>query len=132
MLLSSTFHATYASMFSMAFLALAVIAVSYLISALELKIKITSKGIQYKMVPFSRKKQVIRWNEIASCSIVESPIGTSADRRLIQNMIERKITLNGNNGISILTTPGDRYLIGTRNTKAVKKILKNVAKQNKK
>jgi len=96
---------------------------SYLINKVRLKLKITSKGIQYKMVPFLRRKRMLKWKDIAACSVIQSPTYNTADRRLITNIIERKITLTGNNGISVLTKSGERYLIGSKNPEKLKKVL---------
>jgi hypothetical protein len=106
----------------------ATLLLSYLISNLKLKIKITSKGIHYRMFPFLKKKRVVKWKDIQSCSVVESPVGTTVDRRLIVNIIERKITLTGNNGISIITKSGDRYLIGSKNPEDLKSALLRAVK----
>jgi len=101
---------------------------SYLISNLRLKLKISSKGIHYKMLPFLKKNGLVKWKDIQECSVIESPIGTTVDRSLIANIIERKITLTGNNGISIVTTSGERYLIGSKNPEYLKRALTRAVK----
>jgi len=129
MIMNDNVHLNLTSIVSVVALITATGVLSYLINSLQLKVKITSKGIQYKMMPFFKKKRIILWDEIASCSIVESPRVSSADRRILVNFMERKITLTGNNGLSILTYSGERYLIGSKQPRKINRALKKVMRK---
>lgn len=103
---------------------LAVLAGIFLISRTQLKTKVTSKGIKVRLSPFYRSKVKIPHSDVASYRLEKTEPFTIKTTKNLNSWFEKRFTLTGRNGISITTTEGDNYFIGSANPKALHKAMK--------
>lgn len=95
--------------------AAAIAAATLVLSRQRIKVKINRKGISYKVGPFHKRKQKLRWADVASCDIVKTP---PAGDWLGSNMHlsdETVASLVGRNGLAIVMNDGRRYFVGVKN-----------------
>lgn len=93
----------------------AVMAISYWgLKRLQLKVSVNKKRIKYKLFPFHKEAQKIRWDEIASCEVVKTPKAAQWHGGNISYGRESLISLTGRNGLSIETKKGKRIFIGCK------------------
>lgn len=97
--------------------------VSYLIYSLELKTKVTSRGVEVRMRPFFPKKRIIGWDEMESCTMVTAPRMAIRQGEDMAFIMERRFTLNGLNGVSIVTKDGEQIFIGSLRPEKLKKAI---------
>lgn len=90
---------------------------------LELKVAVSSRGIEYKMMPFHQKKRVIPWDNIRSIKISRTPRHHSWQRGYNSYMLQKKFTFSGRNGISIETTDGQVIFLGSGRVSKLQKAL---------
>ena len=100
-------------------------AVLWFLQELSLKIKITNKGISFKMKPFQQKQRKLKWDQIAHCNMVDDPNLLSWNTGLENSWQEKKFTLNARHGIALTTVEGERLFIGSANLKGLKKAIEN-------
>jgi hypothetical protein len=103
---------------------LAVLGGIFLISRTQLKTKVTSKGIKVRLSPFYRSKISIPHSEVASYRMEKTKPFAIRTNKNLNSWFEKRFTLTGRNGISITTTEGDSYFIGSTDPKALHKALK--------
>ncbi len=102
----------------------------WIIIRLQLKVAVTKKGIDYKMSPLHTKKKRIKWDEVEECKVIETPKVAHMHSGNMKFWYEKKFTLSGRNGISVITKDGERYFIGTRETADLKRsIIKALGKR---
>jgi len=95
--------------------AAAIAGATIVLSRQRIKVKINRKGISYKVGPFHKRKQKLRWADVASCDIVKTP---PAGDWLGTNMHlsdETVASLVGRNGLAIVMNDGRRYFVGVKN-----------------
>lgn len=113
--------------------AIAVFALAiWLVSRIKLKLDVTTKAIHYKMSPLHSKKKKIKWDEVETCKVIESPKGVHMHGSNMKFWYEKKFTLSGRNGLALITKDGDRYFIGTQETSELKKSIRKVLSKRKK
>ncbi len=98
----------------------------WLLVRLTLKIVVTDKKIKYKMKPIQKKKKSISWDEIESYELVETPKAAQWCGANITFLDEKRISLNGRNGLFIETKDGKNYFIGFNDTEALKDCLEKI------
>ena len=81
---------------------------------LQLKVSINEKRIKYKLSPIHKESQKIRWEEVASCEVVKTPLAAQWHGGNISFGGESLISLTGRNGLSIKTKKGKRIFIGCK------------------
>ena len=91
---------------------------------IQLKVAVTKKGIDYKMSPLHSKKKHINWDEVEECKVIETPKMAHMHGGNMKFWYEKKFTLSGRNGISVITKDGERFFIGTRETADLKRSIK--------
>jgi hypothetical protein len=100
-------------------------ALLWFLHQLSLKIKVTNKGISFKMNPFQLKQRKLKWDQIANYKMVNDPNLLSWNAGLENSWQEKKFTLNARHGISLVTVEGERIFIGSPNLSALKEALEN-------
>ncbi len=81
---------------------------------LQLKVSVNEKRIKYKLFPIHKEAQKIRWDEVASCEVVKTPLAAQWHGGNISFGRESLISLTGRNGLSIETKNGKRIFIGCK------------------
>lgn len=103
----------------------------WIVFRVRLKVDVTKNGINYKMSPLHNKKKKIKWDEVDTCKVIETPKMAHMHSGNMKFWYEKKFTLSGRNGLALITKEGDRYFIGTRETTELKKsIRKALGKRN--
>jgi hypothetical protein len=100
-------------------------ALLWFLHKLSLKIKVTNKGISFRMKPFQPKQRKLKWDEIANCKMVSDPNLLSWNAGMENSWQEKKFTLNARHGISLVTVHGERIFIGSPNLKALADAIEN-------
>lgn len=96
----------------------------WIVFHVRLKVDVTKKGITYKMSPLHTKKKKIKWDEVETCKVIETPKVAHMHSGNMKFWYEKKFTLSGRNGLAVITKEGDRYFIGTRETTELKKSIR--------
>lgn len=113
--------------------AILVIAVGlWILVRLQLNVTVTRKGINFKMSPLHNKKKRLRWDEIEEVEVIETPKMADMHGGNMKFWYEKKFTLSGRNGISVITKDGERFFIGTRETADLKKSIQKALNKRKK
>jgi hypothetical protein len=110
---------------SLVFIVLAVITGGALwwLTRLKMKVTINDKHIKFKVAPIHAKKRKIAWDEVEHCEIVEtSPIAQLQGGNITFDQ-EKLFSFTGRNGLSITTTSGKHYFIGSSNPDEMKQAL---------
>jgi len=100
-------------------------ALLWFLHQLTLKIKVTNKGISFKMNPFHLKQRKLKWEQIANYKMVSDPNLPSWNADLENSWREKKFTMNARRGISLVTVQGERIFIGSPNLSALKEAVEN-------
>lgn len=103
----------------------------WVISRVRLKVDVTDKGINYKMSPLHSKKQKIKWDEVDTIKVIETPKGVNMRGGNMKYWFEKKFTLSGLNGLALITKEGDHYFIGTSETSKLKKSIRKALNKRK-
>lgn len=103
----------------------------WLLNRLRLKIAVTKKGINYKMSPLHSRKKKIKWDDVETCKVIETPKMAHMHSGNMKFWYEKKFTFSGRNGLAVITKEGDRYFIGTRETSELKKSIKKALRKRK-
>jgi hypothetical protein len=99
----------------------------YSLSSLRMKVSVTPKHIKYQLKPLQSEAHKIKWENVASCRLVES-----YDNGLLsicQNIHFSRLkwySLAGHNGLEVTTHAGDRYFIGCNNTDELSELLESM------
>lgn len=93
---------------------------------LKLKVAISDKKIKFKMSPIQVKTQVILWNEVATCRVIQTPSAAQWSGANISFMPEKRTSLTGTNGLAIKTKSGEQYFIGCNNIEELNKALEKI------
>ncbi len=88
--------------------------------ALRLKTKVNSKHISFSMPPLKKSKEKIKWKDVASCKIIQTPLTAQWHGGNISFNHERRYSFNGRNGVQITTKNGTEYFIGSKNLPSLK------------
>ncbi len=88
----------------------------------RLKTAVTEKGITYKMSPLHARKHRIKWEELASYSIVETP-RLAAHDGTEGFWLADKFTFSGWNGVLLKTCGGKRIFIGSHRLQEMQKAI---------
>src|SRR5690554_2400600 len=91
---------------------------------LQLNVAVTKKGIDYKMSFLHAKKKRIKWDEVEECKVIETPKMAHMHGGNMKFWYEKKFTLSGRNGISVITKDGERFFNGTRETADLQRSIK--------
>lgn len=96
--------------------------VLYFLYRMKMKVVVSEKTIKYQLTPFHDKLQKIKWRDVADCEVVKThPLAPNHGSHLASG--ERRFSLTGRNGLSILTKAGERYFIGCRDVDQLKESL---------
>lgn len=101
--------------------------VFYWLRKLRLTVTITEKKIKFKMDPFQKKQQSIKWKHISKCELVTTPYyarWNTGNHVFDANV--KWISLSGRNGLFITTRYGEKYFIGSQNIGELADYLKNL------
>lgn len=93
----------------------AIAAATIVLSRQRIKVKINRKGISYKVGPFQKRKQKLRWADVASCDIVKTPPAGDWLGSNVHLSDETVASLVGRNGLAIVMNDGRRYFVGVKN-----------------
>ena len=96
----------------------------YLITRTKMKTKVTSKSTKVKLSPFYRSKVKIPHADIVSYRLEKTKPFTIRTSKTLNTWFEKRFTLTGRNGISITTSEGYNYFIGSTNPKELHNALK--------
>lgn len=103
----------------------------WILTKLQLNVAVTRKGINFKMSPLHAKKKQLKWDEIEGVEIIETPKIAGLRENNMKYWYEKKFTLSGRNGVSVITKDGERFFIGTRKPAGLKRSIKKaLAKRN--
>ncbi len=100
-------------------------AILWFLQELSLKIKITNKGLSFKMAPFHLKQRKLKWQQIADYKIVSDPNLLSWSTDIENSWQEKKFTLNARHGIALTTVQGQHLFIGSSNLQALKEAIES-------
>lgn len=104
----------------------------WILVRLQLNVAVTRKGIIFKMSPLHNKKKRLKWDEIEEVEVIETPKMADMHGGNMKFWYEKKFTLSGRNGISVITKDGERFFIGTRETASLKRSIKKALDKRKK
>lgn len=108
------------------FTALTIGAIIWWLSKLKMKVNISEKGIKFKMTPLHIKKQAIFWKDIEKCEIVRtSEVAQWSGGNITFNR-EKRISLNGRNGLALKTKKGEHYFIGCKDISGLQQALDQI------
>ncbi len=93
----------------------------------RLKVSVSDKSIKYQMTPLHGKSRKIKWKEVDSCKIVRTPMLAPDHKSNIGLGGEKRFSLSGRNGLSIVTKRGERYFIGCRDVDQLRDSIQKVA-----
>ncbi len=83
--------------------------------ALRLKLKVQENHLSFSMPPLKKSKEKIKWEDVDSCRIIETPSITQWHGGNISFNHEKRYSFNGRNGVHIITKNGTEYFIGSNN-----------------
>lgn len=93
----------------------------------NLKTKITTNGIYFKLFPFHQKYRFYDWKEIQKAEVVKySPIGEYGGWGIRGFGNNKAFNVKGNMGLRILFKDGTKRLIGTQKSKELEKVIKEL------
>lgn len=96
------------------------------LTRLTLKVTISEKGIKFKLSPIQPKKKLIPWKKIDSCMIVKTPEAAQWCGGNITFNHEKRVSLNGRNGLEIHTKEGENLFIGVKKVEGLRKSLDGI------
>lgn len=91
--------------------------------------KITQKGIQYQYFPVHYRRKKIRWEEVESCQIVETPLQAELSGWGVSFFKEHVFSVSGKTGLSLTLKDGRRIFIGTSDIEELKSTLQAIRYQ---
>lgn len=97
------------------------------LTRLRMKVTINEDHIKFKVSPIHAKKRKIAWNEVERCEVVETPAIAQWQGGNINFEYEKSVTFTGRNGLSITTTDGTHYFIGSRKPRELEDALKHLS-----
>ena len=110
-----------------AFIALAVVGgwLWYLYN-LRLKVTVSEEDISFKMKSWQTEKQRIAWEDVSCCEIVQTPELAQWQGGNITFNHERRYTVNGRNGLHLITKDGTEYFVGSSKLGELERAVKKV------
>jgi len=87
----------------------------YYLYKLRLKVAVNKKHISFSMPPLQKRKEKIKWKNVATCEIIQTPLMAQWHGGNIAFNHEKRFSLNGRNGVRITTKEGTQYFIGSKN-----------------
>ncbi|NJC26443.1 hypothetical protein [Neolewinella antarctica] len=106
--------------------ALIVGGILYFLYRMKMKLVVSEKVIKFKMTPFHGKSRKIKWKNVAEYEVIKThPLAPNHGSHLASS--ERRFSLSGRNGLSILMTDGARYFIGCRDVDRLEESLRELA-----
>ena len=91
--------------------------------SLQLKLKITTDKIQFKMDSLRSRKYVIPWKEVETTKVIEHRFVPELGRGKIFFTSKHFVSLDGDKGLSIRTKNGENYFIGCRDVEGLRRAL---------
>lgn len=101
----------------------------YFILSLKLSVRITDKHISFKLFPWERKPQKIKWENVAEYNIVETPEPAQWSGWNVNFSQEKMYSVCGRTGLKLTTTDGEEIFIGSRRLGKLKKAIKKAFKK---
>lgn len=98
------------------------------LTRLKMKVTINENHIKFKVSPIHAKKRKISWDQVASCEVVETSPLAQLQGGNITFGSEKRISFTGRNGLSITTTDGQQYFIGSRQPDEMKQALAGISR----
>jgi hypothetical protein len=89
----------------------------------KLETSISNKKITCKVHSWFSRKQQIKLDEIASCSVVETPLAAQLHGSNITVNGEKMFSFTGRNGLAIETRDGQRYFVGSNRVDEMEKAI---------
>lgn len=83
--------------------------------SLRLQLSINEKRIKVQFFPFHRTPVKIKWKDVDSCAVVQSPAMAAWMGNNLSFCGESLFSLVGRNGLRIHTVKGERFFIGCSN-----------------
>ncbi len=97
------------------------------LTQLRYKLTITDKNVKFKLKPLTGGSRKISWDEIASCTLVKTPDVAKWHGSNLPHPGEKIYSLDGRNGLMIVTKDGQRYFIGCQNIEDLREALSKEA-----
>jgi len=119
-------HTDYPQTIFLFFTALAIGVIIWWLTKLKMKVNISNKRIKFKMTPIHIKKQSIFWEDIEKCEIVRTSEAAQWSGGNITFNHEKRISLNGRNGLALKTKKGEHYFIGCKNISRLQQALDKI------
>lgn len=94
----------------------------WLLARQRVKVKVTRKGVTYEVGPIFHRKQKLRWADVDSCDIVQTPPLGQWSGQNIHLSQETVISMVGRNGLAIVMKDGQRYFIGCKDIDRLKEV----------
>jgi len=95
----------------------------FFLRRLRLKVVVNDKKIKYKLAPFHSSSREIRWQDVASCKIVKTPLLAPNHGTKHRFGGEKRVTFHGRNGLSIRTKDGQKFFIGVKDIDGLREAL---------
>jgi len=100
---------------TLSFLLLSILSIAlYYLYKLRLKVAVNKKHISFSMPPLQKRKEKIKWKDVATCEIIQTPLTAQWHGGNIAFNHEKRFSLNGRNGVHITTKEGAKYFIGSK------------------
>ncbi len=93
---------------------------------LRLKVAISDHHISFKMKPLHLTKQRIAWDDIKTVEVIKTPEIDQWQGGNITFNHETRFSVNGRNGLHIITKAGKEFFIGFRDITALKAAIDTV------
>ena len=87
---------------------------------LRLKTVVKADHISFSMPPLQSSKEKIKWEDVAVCEIIKTPLLAQWHGGNICFNNEKTYSFSGRNGVHIATKSGEVYFIGSKKPDALK------------
>lgn len=111
---------------------LATLVFMYYLLALRMDLSISQRTIKYKyrLYPFFFEKKKIRWEDVDHAKVIETSFGSSLSGFDVNfNLMEKRISLNGANGLEIELKNGNHIFLGSQNLSSLKSALQQLGSE---
>ena len=95
---------------------------------LRISVYATPQYISFRVSPWSSRKVMINWDDVVECEIVETPVLAQWSGANIRAGHERLYSVNGRNGLHLVTREGDSFFIGSRKLDELREFLQPIFK----